>query len=784
VRDSITRSAEAKKFLSELYAKAPQDWFVELTLLKDRRAENLVFPIAELERDWDEIFRNLSRINTDHGANVHHGVNPRFRRPERHGKNEDVSAFVALWIDVDIKGDEEAIRKRFDEAVASLREAGIPPSVIVDSGHGLHAYWLLDQPYPVEEARPCCAGVMDFFKISDPIHDPRRLLRVPGFLNVKDPKNPKECRIVDATWARYPLEAFKDFAIDLGKNVSVPAAALESPETDQDLDIPETPSRDPRIEEAKKGVAEGAGPYGGRHNAAVALAGHYSSNRQRTKSQVLRALHAWNAKNTPPLPQKEINDIVDNVWAKEQLKREEEPPRKKKKKEPLPPWLDEGWRPSVLAAYVTQGEKYLATPISDDGRGVKLLRYENGVYRPGSSFARSVIDDFLGADSSESRIRDVLNLILERKKCPYKDVNKNADELINVKNGMLRWSTGELLPHDPKYLSLVQIPVAWDPNAKSEMLDEFLNAVLPPDALQTAEEMIGYLLLPDTSFAKGFVLVGEGGNGKSTFLTLVEALLGEENVSNFSLHALVEERFTAAGLFGKLANFYDELELRALEDTATFKQIVAGSPIKAEEKFCPAFHFKPHARLVFATNRMPRATDRSQGFFERLIFLVFANKFRHTKGEILNYGKVLVETPGVLPALLVRAVAGLRRLKARNSFEIPKSSLDALDDYQRECDSGIDFVREYCERAADDRIAKASLYEYYKHWCEAEGRKTQSAREFNRTVQQAMGAKEVRRDNVRFWEGIRWKDNGEPPRIGIEEIERFGNGNERLSLDF
>jgi putative DNA primase/helicase len=197
------------------------------------------------------------------------------------------------------------------------------------------------------------------------------------------------------------------------------------------------------------------------------------------------------------------------------------------------------------------------------------------------------------------------------------------------------------------------------------------------------------------------------------------------------------------------------------------------------------FSFEPHARLVFAANRMPRATDRSQGFFERLIFLVFANKFRHTKGEILNFGKVLVETPGVLPALLVRAVAGLRRLKARGSFEIPKSSLDALDDYQRECDSGIDFVREHCERDdADGWIAKASLYEYYKRWCEAEGRKTQSSREFNRAVQQAIGAKEVRREGIRAWAGIRWKDNGEPPRIGIEEIERFGNGNERLSLDF
>jgi putative DNA primase/helicase len=428
-------------------------------------------------------------------------------------------------------------------------------------------------------------------------------------------------------------------------------------------------------------------------------------------------------------------------------------------------------RPSPLsiARALAQNTQYLATPISDDGRGVNLYRYADGVFSSdGLSYARCVAFDLFGASVSLSRIEAALKLLPEIAAVHSDEVNKDARELVNVQNGMLRWSTGELLQHDPKYRSINQIPVPWDPNAKSEKLDEFLNAVIPPDALQTIEEFVGYSLIPDTSLAKCLVLVGDGGNGKSAFLTLVEALLGRENVSNLPIYALVEERSSAALLFGKLANIYDILESRGLKHAGRFERIVAGDPIRAEKKYHAPFAFRPYAKHIFTANEKPREAGLSRAFLDRLILVEFKNRIRGTSAEVLDYGRVLAETPGVLPALLVRAVNGLRRLKARGAFELPKSSLDALDDYQRECDSGIDFVREHCERAEAGRIAKASLYEIYKRWCEAEGRKTQSAREFNRAVQQAMGTKEVRRDGIRVWEGIRWKNNGEPPRAGID----------------
>ncbi|MGI0150197.1 MAG: primase C-terminal domain-containing protein, partial [Thermoplasmata archaeon] len=521
------------RFIKELWGTVPTDWIAEFNLLQYRPTQEdpqaqrmgaLFYTVGQVLKDWGAVARELEKRNRTQVENIHHGINPRFKRPRKHGLNTDISHYVALWVDVDFKGSEAAIRKQFYEIVGDLRKRGLGPSCIVESGRGLHAYWLLDKPYTVKEARPFCAGIQDYFKISDSVHDPRRILRVPGFLNLKDPKDPKWCAVSEATWERFPLSAFKDYSI-------------EPPKSEHDLELEEveknkaqTTSRDPKIEAIKQGVDEGGGPYGGRHLAAVALAGHYCSRRRLTRKAIVYTMHEWNRLNKPPLPDDEIEKIVEDIWTKEQVKRaeEEEDEPRRKKDEPDrpadgPPWFDEDgkFNPALLAVHLMSETRFLSTPVGRDGKGIMLYRYTSGVFRPdGYDFTRRETARLLGKETRKSRIEETVELINEFAKKSYDEVDRQAHELINVRNGMLRWRTGELLPHDPKYLSLIQVPVDWVPDAKSEKLDEFFRMVLPEDALGVAEEFTGLILVPDTSFAKCLVLVGEGGNGKSTFLKL------------------------------------------------------------------------------------------------------------------------------------------------------------------------------------------------------------------------------------------------------------------------
>lgn len=465
--------------------------------------------------------------------------------------------------------------------------------------------------------------------------------------------------------------------------------------------------------------------------------------------------------------------------------------KKKKKKRDASRFFDgRTFLPELLAQEICSEHEFISTPIGDDGMGTRVYVYQDGAFRPGGE---SVIVDeahaALGDLSNENRVKDVVKNIRISKKIGYELLNRSAGSLVNVRNGMLDWKSGKVLPHDPKYLSTIQIEADFDPSSKSEPLDKFFESVLPVDEVNIVEEFIGYLLLPDTSFNKCLVFVGEGGNGKTQFMNLIMGLLGEKNISHYSLHHISEEKFSVSGLFGSLANFYDELQTKQIKDTATFKMVTDGNPIKAEDKGKAPFSFVPYCRLVFATNEMPKSDDRSQAYFDRFIFIQLPNRIRGTRVEIRKYAQVLLQMPGVRSAFLNRALSGLRRLTERNRFSDSESSKAAIEEYRRECNSAYDFIKEYC--TFDDPTAwipKRDVYIRYRSWCLESGRRPMAERGFSKSLE-SMNVSVVRHGEARGWGGIAWL-NGQPPKTAPDEVKEFGDsasqdsGDGQSKLDF
>lgn len=771
-----------ERFVQELYGTSPPDYWVEFLLLQYQPTQDnpnakkiLVhyYQVRDVVNPGQfEATLNYLRFKNSHLWNIHPSVNPRkIKRDRGRGRNDDIDGYVALWVDIDFHDNEPAVRAQWEATRKEFAGQGLDPSVVIESGHGIHAYWLLDRPYPVAEARPCLAGLQDAAK-SDPVNDPARVLRMPGTANVKDPKAIVKCDVTGASWKRFPLESFKDYEIDPGKTEE---------EVEQDSAPPPPHSHDPQIE---KILAEGSGE-GSRNNDAAKVAGYFFGKGYNL-DQAVEAMTAWNEKNTPPLSSPELLSVIQSIHKKEKAK----PPKKPSKKRDRGPGMKyfEGreFLPRRLADEICSKVPLIATPEGDDGLGVDLFVYRDGSFRAGG--AAKVVDlcqELLGDESKAPRVATVCDSVRISQRTPYDKLNLSAGTLINVKNGMLDWRKGEIIPHDTKYLSTIQINAEWDPAATCPQVQKFFETVLPEDEGKIVEEYLGYLLLPDTSFGKCLVAIGEGGNGKSTFLKLLTHFIGKENISTLSLHQIAEERFTSASLFGKLANFYDELEHKALENTGIFKQIVTGDPIKAEEKGKAPFSFKPFCRLVFATNEMPRSKDRSQAYFDRFIFVKFPNRIRGTSIAVRDYDLVLAKVPGAMSYLLSRAVDGLRRLQDQGKFSISKTSLEAIEEYQRDCNSAYDFVQECC--TFDDPtgfIPKADMYSGYKNWSEENGRRPMSAREFARTLG-GLNVKEARTMTARGWSGIAWK-NGLPLSSSSKELGLFQDGlnNREPRIDF
>ena len=269
--------------------------------------------------------------------------------------------------------------------------------------------------------------------------------------------------------------------------------------------------------------------------------------------------------------------------------------------------------------------------------------------------------------------------------------NVNQPDRLNLQNGMLNLKSGEFLDHTPEFLSTVQAQVRFDPTAEWPRWRKFLDDILPgQDEQFLLSEVFGYCLTPDVSHHKAIALVGEGANGKSVILNILEALVGADNCSALMLSDL-KERFRLAELENKLVNLVTEVEAKSLIHDAKFKSIVAGDPQVGERKNQDPFKFRPFSKWIIACNAMPASKDRSYGYERRLIIIPFEKVIPEDRRDPdLANNLMKLELSGILNW----ALGGYRRLSDKGRFTIPESSQKALKAYREQIDPTLTFISE------------------------------------------------------------------------------------------
>jgi hypothetical protein len=140
-------------------------------------------------------------------ANIYFGVCPRCHKGDSH--DQTIETIRCVWCDID--------NVTTEQAHARWADAEVPvPSIVVNSGSGIHAYWLLEGNLTSPEARSQLAAMLPYFYRSfggDHVQNLSRVLRPPGTLNYKDARNgrpPLPCTLCTCDSALcYPLEAFR-----------------------------------------------------------------------------------------------------------------------------------------------------------------------------------------------------------------------------------------------------------------------------------------------------------------------------------------------------------------------------------------------------------------------------------------------------------------------------------------------------------------------------------------------------------------------------------------------
>ena len=452
-----------------------------------------------------------------------------------------------------------------------------------------------------------------------------------------------------------------------------------------------------------KGLSEGEG----RNNACMILGGHYIG-KGLAWPEIETILIDWNNRNKPPMEDQELSNCLKSLEKMYDSRQEE----KKEKGQDSSRFFDEKGSLKVKSLSNALLEKYHFFALSDT---LETYVYKNGVFVPEAERLISTeVQALLGEKSKKHYQAEILNYIQHETLISRNDIYRGS-RFINLMNGVYDRESKVLLPHDPKYRFITQIPVFFDINATCPAIEKFMQDVLKPDDVGVIYEFIGYCLIPDTTVQKAVMLIGKGQNGKSKLLSLIGSFIGLNNTSRESLHSLEKDPYSTAELHGKLVNIFPDLADQSLYDNQCFKMLTGDEDqVRARKIYCEPFRFKNTARLIFSANHVPPVPRGDYAYFRRWILLEFPNQFEGSKKDPNILEKITTERE--LSGLLNIVLKSLDDLTQGGEYSYKLTTAEVEKMYRINSDPVAVFADE-CLTMSTEHTPKEVIYEYFVKWC-------------------------------------------------------------------
>ncbi len=327
--------------------------------------------------------------------------------------------------------------------------------------------------------------------------------------------------------------------------------------------------------------------------------------------------------------------------------------------------------------------------------------------------------------------RELLAQIKVTNLTPSEWFNDSVEGTMNFENGVLNLETMQLMTHSMDHGHRYVLDYSYDPLAQCPTFDRFMS-----DITCNRQELVD-LLLEFMGFAisnhkcdpaKALVLVGEGANGKSTFIQILQDLVGDDAYSNVPVSSLNRENSRLA-LMGKLFNVSEETPKKALlEDSSDFKNLVSGGRTTARRLFHDESSFKNRAKFIFACNRLPGSYDTSHGMMRRLIIVPFENSFEGKTRDPHIVEKMKAERPGILNKV-IRAYLNFKR---RGDFVANEVVEAQLEQYKIENDPVRAWFFDQVElkpvydngKNSKDFKTKTDMFQSFRAYCLSQGIKS------------------------------------------------------------
>lgn len=361
----------------------------------------------------------------------------------------------------------------------------------------------------------------------------------------------------------------------------------------------------------------------------------------------------------------------------------------------------------------------------------QLHIFKDGIYVPGYRAIEGEMIQLIPhlRDAQRKEVLKYLELIAE----PAKAADAN---FIAFKNGVYDVAHEIMVPPSPDLILTNRIEHNFNPAAYSELMDSTLNklACQDKDIRALLEECVGYCFYRRNELGKAFILTGDKSNGKSTFLDVVAAILGEDNISTLDIKEL-GDRFSTSMMFGKLANIADDIGDDFLQGTqvSVFKKVVTGNRIKAERKGQDPFEFSPYVKILASANEIPRMKDKTGAVLRRLVIIPFNATFSKDDPDYRPFIKYDLMQPEALEYMIALGMEGLKRVISNRAFTVPTLVQEQLDEYEESNNPIIAFLKDV-ELSELENEPTSDVYRRYNLFCTENSLQAMSAIAFTKQL--------------------------------------------------
>lgn len=288
---------DALRFCQIVYL--PDDIVEARAILKRDKDNSHIVKKWTAAKNISALLPELGRLNQV-GYNIYAGVNAR----KGFNLSGDDNVIIARTVFVDFDHIEAADGlSPSGYVLEKIACAGLPdPTIIINSGHGIHAYWKLREPLKdLTVWKDLQARLIDTLGSDPAIKNPERIMRLAGFRNNKPPC--ADCFIIEANEGRiHELATIEAALLPPKITVSAPIPSKQNDDEERFLRAKlyaakwETLSEGQRDTETFKRAARLRERFG------------------LSESQTFEIVAAKNNLNNPPLSEGEIKKAVANAY--------------------------------------------------------------------------------------------------------------------------------------------------------------------------------------------------------------------------------------------------------------------------------------------------------------------------------------------------------------------------------------------------------------------------------------------------------------------------------------